>query len=205
MEQNQEFEIEKLFRDKLESHGYPTESIVRLSNNMELPGDIAIKNGQRYIQCFELKAKFDPKLQRKYFSQYVSVYKVQLPVYVVTQEKDDIVFYDKDSIGPLDIESVLNYEKATDAFVETAKKELNKEKSCVKKLCYLLSVLFFISDIVFFLKSMCDSSYCIATIAFAILMLLSCLIPFSKNFEVKVGDLGLNLTFKSEDHKCSQC
>lgn len=200
METNRELEIEGWLRKQLISHGYPAESIERISNKMELPGDIAIKNGTRYVQCFELKTNGNRELRKNFFSQYVSLYKVQLPVFLVTKENDDIVIYGRDSKRPLDKESVLNYEKATDSFVESTKKEFNKEKLCVKKLCYVLSVLFFISDIVFFFKSMCDSSYCIATIAFAILMLLSCIIPFSKNFEVKVCDLGLNLTFQSESH-----
>ena len=200
METNRELEIEGWLRKQIISHGYPAESIERISNKMELPGDIAIKNGTRYVQCFELKTNGNRELRKNFFSQYVSLYKVQLPVYLVTKEKNDIVIYGEDSPIPLDKESVLNYEKATDSFVESTKKEIKKGNRCFKIVCYILSVLFFILDMHFFVKNMSCPSYDIATISFAVLMMISYLIPFLKNFEVKVGDLGLNLTFQSESH-----
>ena len=46
-----EKDVEQVFIEKLLSCDYPKDSIIHIENNRELPGDIVIKNGKRYIQA----------------------------------------------------------------------------------------------------------------------------------------------------------
>ena len=192
---NSENNPEQLFIEKLKSCGYPEDSVIIPQHNRELPGDIVIKNGKRYVQAFEIKKNDNPKIRKKYFSQYVGTYNIQLPVYYVTQKNGSFVIYGKDLSCPLDEKEVLNYEKATNKFVQKVQKETSKKNKWFYWIFGLLSVLFLCACIAYFIRSMCDSSYVWGTVAFAITGSAVSIIPFANRFSVNIGDLGLDFVF----------
>ena len=192
-----EKDVEQVFIEKLLSCDYPKDSIIHIENNRELPGDIVIKNGKRYIQAFEIKLNNNPE-ERKHLYQYVGNRKIQLPVYFVTPQHDGFVIYDKNSNNPLNEYDVLNYEKATDRFVQNAKKEVSKETCWLRIMCWFLSALFLGVGIFYFSKSISDSAYIWGTVAFAIIIFVAFLIPFSDKFNLDIGDLGLEIVFNQD-------
>lgn len=83
-------------------------------------------------------------------------------------------------------------------FVQKAKKEIDKKGRCLRLICYSLFFLFCGADIFYFIKSICDSAYIWGTVAFAILTLFTLIIPFSKQFSIDLGDLGLEFVLNQE-------
>ena len=198
---NSENNPEQLFIEKLKSCGYPEDSIIIPQHNRELPGDIVIKNGKRYVQAFEIKKTDNSKIRKKYFSQYVGTCNIKLPVYYVTQKEDSFAIYDNDALCPLDENEVLNYEKATNDFVQKAKIETSKKHIWFYVVCLLLLLLFLPAYIAYLIKSMCDFSYVWGTVTFAIIISATSIIPFANKFSVNIGDLGLDFFFGQEKNK----
>lgn len=188
-------DAERIFIEKLISCGYPKDCIIHVQNDRELPGDIVIKNGKRYVQAFEIKNNVSPQAIH-YYSQYVGTQKVNLPIYMVTYNNGGFEFYDSCSLRPLDESEVLSYEQATDAFVQEAKKVIKGRNHCwLKMICTILAVVFFMVGFIYLRNSFREPLFSCGTVAFAILTLVTSIIPFSDKLNVSIGDLGLGVTF----------
>ena len=187
--------IEDSFIGLLKQHGYTDDCIERVTRHENIPCDILIKNGKRYVQAFEIKNNASTQAIQ-YYSQYVGTQKVNLPIYLVTYNNSGFEFYDSCSLRPLDESEVLSYEQATEAFVQEAKKVIkggNRRGLIV--ICTILAVVFFMVGLMYLRNSFREPLFSCGTVAFAILTLFTSIIPFSDKFNVSIGDLGLGITF----------